>query len=164
MNKSLFQIESDYLELSNQLIEADGELTPELEQALQITQDELESKGISYGYIIRKFETETDIIDAEIKRLQALKKAREKSSERLKERIKSAMELFDIQKIESPLLKLSFRKSESVEVEDINNLPAMYKTIKVTETADKRLIKSALETGKEIEGCRIVINNNLQIK
>ena len=164
MNKSLYQIESQYLDLSNQLIESDGEITPDMEQALQIAQNELESKGISYGYIIRKFETEVDIIDAEIKRLQSLKKAREKSSERLKERIKSAMELFDIQKIETPLLKLSFRKSESVEVDDINSLPALYKAIKVTETADKKLIKQALETGKEIEGCRIIQNNNLQIK
>jgi hypothetical protein len=67
-------------------------------------------------------------------------------------------------KIETPLIKLSFRKSESVEVDDINSLPAMYKTIKLTETPDKKLIKDSLKLGKEIPGCKLVENNNLQIK
>jgi hypothetical protein len=164
MNKSLFQIEQEYQLLTDQLIESEGELTPELEQALDIAQTELQTKGVAYSYIIKKIDAECDIIDAEIKRLQSIKKARENASERLKTRIKQAMELFDMPKIETPLIKLSFRKSESVEVDDINSLPAMYKTIKLTETPDKKLIKDSLKLGKEIPGCRIVENNNLQIK
>ena len=161
---NLYQIEQQYIDLTNQLIECSGELTPELEESLQITQEQLQHKGIAYGYIIKKMETESDIIDAEIKRLQALKKSRENSVEKLKERIKSAMELFDVDKIETPLMKLSFRKSTSVEVEDVNSLPAIYKTIKITESADKKLIKESLELGKEINGAKLVTNNNLQIK
>lgn len=161
---NLFKIEQQYIELADKLIELEGELTPEIEQALNITLAEFETKSIAYGHVIRKLDAECDIIDAEIKRLQSIKKARENASERLKTRIKQAMELFDMPKIETPLIKLSFRKSESVEVDDINSLPSMYKTIKLTETPDKNLIKYSLKVGKEIPGCRIVENNNLQIK
>jgi len=39
-----------------------------------------------------------------------------------------------------------------------------YKTIKVTEQADKVAIKEAINNGADIIGCRIVENKNLQIK
>ena len=54
MNKSLFQIEQEYQLLTDQLIESEGELTPELEQALDIAQTELQTKGVAYSYIIKK--------------------------------------------------------------------------------------------------------------
>jgi len=89
---------------------------------------------------------------------------RQNACERLKSNISHAMQIFEVDKIESPLIKLSFRKSQSVNVADVNSLPSEYKTIKVTESADKMKIKQALLNGEKIEGCEIVNNNNLQIK
>ena len=74
------------------------------------------------------------------------------------------MQIFEVDKIESPLIKLSFRKSQSVNVSDVNSLPNEYKTIKVTEQADKMKIKQALQNGEQIQGCSIITNTNLQIK
>ncbi|MFM7855051.1 MAG: siphovirus Gp157 family protein, partial [Flammeovirgaceae bacterium] len=121
-----------------------------------------ENKSIAYGHVIRRLDAECDIIDSEIKRLQSIKRSRESALERLKMRIKAAMETFGMDKVQTPTLKLSFRKSESVEVEDVNALPSMYKTLKVTESPDKTLIKESLKLGKEIPGARLVTNNNLQ--
>lgn len=109
-------------------------------------------------------DADIDIIDAEIKRLQAAKKQREKATEYLKDRIKHAMDLFSIEEIKTPLVKINFRKSESVEVENVNALPYAYKTVKVVETADKVAIKEAIKNGADIIGCRLVANKNLQIK
>jgi hypothetical protein len=47
---------------------------------------------------------------------------------------------------------------------DVNDLPKQYKTVKVTETADKVAIKKALESGETVYGCRLVENVNLTIK
>ena len=105
-----------------------------------------------------------DIIDNEIKRLQQAKKTREKAIERLKANIEMAMNTFEVDKIETPLIKISFRKSESVEVEDVNNLPNEFKVIKLSETADKLKIKDAIKSGILIEGCSIKTNRNLNIK
>jgi len=164
MEKSIYQIENEYQLLINQIIEAEGEITPQQELNLQIAKEQLQSKGINYAYVIRKLDFESDVIDAEIKRLSQLKKVRQNLAERLKTNITHAMHNFEVDKIESPLIKLSFRKSQAVEVDDVNSLPAEYKTIKVTEQADKMKIKQALQNGERIQGCSIITNTNLQIK
>ena len=161
---NIFNIQTEYQLLVNELIENGGELTPELELALQINKDNFHSKSENYAYITKQFDGEIDMIDNEIKRLQQAKKSREKTIQRLKDTIELAMLTFDIDKIETPLIKISFRKSESVEVADVNDLPNEYKVIKVTETADKFKIKDALKSGVFISGCSIKSNRNLQIK
>lgn len=161
---NIYQIQNEYLILVNQIIENGGEVTPQQELNLQITRDQLQDKGTNYAFVIKKLDAECDIIDAEIKRLTELKKVRQNACERLKANISHAMQIFEVDKIESPLIKLSFRKSQSVNVADVNSLPVEYKTIKVTEQADKVKIKQALLNGEVIEGCEIVNSNNLQIK
>ena len=161
---NIYQIQNEYLLLVNQIIENGGEVTPQQELNLQITREQLQDKGTNYAFVIKKLDAECDIIDAEIKRLSELKKVRQNACERLKSNISHAMQTFEVDKIESPLIKLSFRKSQSVNVADVNSLPSEYKTIKVTEQADKVKIKQALLNGEVIEGCEIVNSQNLQIK
>ena len=161
---NIYKIQHEYQLLVNELIENGGELTPELELALQINKDNFHSKSENFAYVTKQFDAEMDIIDNEIKRLQQAKKSREKTIQRLKDTIELAMLTFDIDKIETPLIKISFRKSESVEVSDVNELPNEFKTIKLTETADKLKIKDALKSGMFISGCSIKSNRNLQIK
>jgi hypothetical protein len=164
MKLSIFNIEQNYNQLAEQLIDNDGELTPELSEQLAITEEQLQNKSVAYSFVIKQMDADVEIIEAEIKRLQNLKKQREKASEYLKERIKHAMDTFQIEEIKTPLVKINFRKSETVEVDDINALPAAYKVVKVTEQADKAAIKAALKDGVEVAGCTIETHRNLQIK
>ena len=161
---NIYNIQSEYQQLVNELIENGGEITPELELALQINKDNFHSKSENYAYITKQFDGEMDIIDNEIKRLQQAKRSREKTIQRLKDTIELAMLTFDVDKIETPLIKISFRKSESVDVENVNELPNEFKVIKLTESADKLKIKDALKSGMFISGCSIKTNRNLQIK
>jgi hypothetical protein len=161
---NIYKIQHEYQQLVNELIENGGEITPEIELALQINKDNFHSKSENYAYITKQFDGEMDIIDNEIKRLQQARKSREKTIQRLKDTIELAMLTFDVNKIETPLIKISFRKSESVEVSDVNDLPNEFKVIKLTETADKLKIKDALKSGVFISGCSIKSNRNLQIR
>ena len=161
---NIYNIQTEYQLLVNELIENGGELTPEIELALQINKDNFHSKSENFAYVTKQFDSEMDIIDNEIKRLQQAKRSREKTIERLKATIEMAMNTFEVDKIETPLIKISFRKSESVEVSDVNDLPNEFKTIKLTETADKLKIKDALKSGMFISGCSIKSNRNLQIR
>ena len=162
MKTTLYEIEQTYINIVEQLM--NDECTPELEESLAIAENDLQTKGIAYANVIKQMDSECDIIDAEIERLTKLKKARVNASERLKERIKNAMILFGKDEIKTPLIKLSFRKSEAVIVHDVNSLPQMFKTIKITEQPDKVKIKETLKQGEDIIGCEIVTNYNLQIK
>jgi len=159
---NLFNIKQEYINLVNTIIDNNGELSPELSQALVINETELKEKAINYGYVIRSFEYENDIIDAEIKRLKALKEQKEKAIQKLKDAVTDAMNLYSIEKVESPALKLSFRKSESVEISE--NLDKRFMIEKVTLQPDKVAIKEAIKKGEQVEGAVLVINQNLQIK
>jgi hypothetical protein len=160
--KSIYQLTTEALEIASLLEE--NELTPEIEQALVINQDELKEKALNYAYVIRTFEDDVTAIENEIKRLRALKEAKTNSIERLRESISTAMNIYGIEKVESPLLKLSFRKSEAVEITNEEVLPMSFKTEKVTYTPNKVKIKEAIKNGETVFGAILQINYNLQIK
>lgn len=157
---NLYQIKNEYLTLASQLEQ--GELTPEIEQQLQINEEQLKEKAINYGYVIRSFEYDNDVIDAEIKRLKQLKEQKENAIDKLKNAVSDAMQLYGIEKIDSPTLKLFFRKSESIEVSD--NIDKKYLIEKTTLQPDKNAIKQAIKQGEQVEGAVLVTNYNIQIK
>ena len=157
---NLYNIKSEYLAIAHELTE--GELTPELEQALIITQENLQEKAINYGYVIKNFESEVDIIEEEIKRLNALKKARINAVDKLKTNISDAMQLFGILEVKAPTFKMNFRKSESVEI--FEGLDQEFITEKVSYQPDKIAIKNAIKEGRQVNGAALVTNLNLQIK
>ena len=161
---NIYNITTEFLQLEAQLIENGGELTPELETALIINKDELQHKSIQYGYVIKSLSDNVDAIDTEIKRLQSIKKVNENAIDRLKDTLTSAMQLFEIPELKTPTLKINFRKSEQVIVHDVNSLPQMFKTIKVTEQPDKVKIKQAIKDGEDVLGCELVTVQNIQIK
>jgi hypothetical protein len=164
MKIALYQIEQEYISLANQIIDNEGELSEELEKALMINQEQLEQKGKGYGYIIKDIEAEIDAIDVEIKRLSAMKKSRTNAVDKLKTTLSDAMQLFQISELKTPTLKINFRKSESVEVEEIGLLDPLYVKVSVTQSADKTAIKEAIKGGAEVVGAVLKTNLNLQIK
>jgi hypothetical protein len=161
--KSLYKINAEYMELFGRIEMAEGVLTPELEEELIIKKSELEVKSIAYVEVIKQRESFNDRIDDEIKRLQAMKKSNDTLVSRLKTNLLQAVSIFG--NYEAGFVKIGTRKSKQVVVDyDVNDLPKQYKTVKVTETADKVAIKKALESGETVYGCRLVENVNLTIK
>ena len=159
---SLFQINSELVDVTNLLIENGGVLTPELETRLQIAENELKSKSVNYYHVIKQIEAETTLIDAEIKRLQDLKKSRINTVEKLENSLLYSMNLHGIEKIDTDTLKISIRRSKSVEVVDIDLLP--FNCLKIEKKAVKSEIKKLIEAGMEVEGAKIVENLNLNYK
>lgn len=67
------------------------------------------------------------------------------------------------EKYKSAKVSVSFRKSESVNIVDMSQIPEQY--LKVAEpTADKTGIKNALKAGEVIAGAELIENQNIQIK
>ena len=161
---NIFQITSEFRDLENALIESGGELTPELESALKLNSEQLQQKGQGYGYLIKGMEYDVDVIDTEIKRLQEMKRVRQNAIERLKTTLKIAMELTGLQEIKTPTLKVSFRKSEAVQVDDVALLDEKFIRVKTLKEADKTAIKEAIKAGESVTGAVLVTNYNLQVK
>ena len=160
---NIYQIEQDYLNICNTIIENGGEVTENDIESLAINKEQLQNKGISYGYVIKSLESDVGAIDEEIKRLNALKSSRNKTVDLLKNTIKDAMQMYGIEEIKTPTLKINFRKSESVEV-DTDIILDMYCNFKTVKTPDKVMIKEVIKSGDAVFGASLNINWNLQIK
>ena len=164
MKVALYQIEQEYLNIVQSIIDAGGEITEEQETALSISKEQLQNKGVCYGFIVKELEGNIDLIDLEIKRLNALKKPLVNSIDRLKNNLSNAMQMFDVTELKTPLLKINFRKSESVEVTDIDLLDADFVKTTITKAADKIAIKEAIKAEIPVRGAVLLTNYNLQIK
>jgi len=158
--KSLYNIQTEYLQIAAQL--ADGELTPELEEALILNETELQNKGINYGFIIKQLDGECNIIDAEIERLENLKQTRKRAVERLKNTLSAAMQLYQITEIKTPLLKINFRSSQRLEI--LGEVPEKFIVTETTTKPNKRAITEAIKAGEVIPGAALVEYKNIQIK
>jgi len=162
MKLSLYQITEEYLQIAEALKE--GEATPELETALALNEHNLQVKSVNYAYLVKDMQAENTAIDNEIERLTKLKAQRDNAITRLEDTVKAAMILYGIEKIESNNIKISFRKSTQVIIDDEESIPAKYKKKKVTLSVDKAGLNNDLNTGKKIKGARLQENKNIQIK
>lgn len=95
--------------------------------------------------------------DAFAEREKQTKAKREKLSEWLTEALNG-------EKMSTNKVAISFRKSESVKITDIDAIPMNYIVEKITESPDKTAIKAALKNGLDVPGCELELKNNIQIK
>ncbi|MDE6780944.1 MAG: siphovirus Gp157 family protein [Ruminococcus sp.] len=83
----------------------------------------------------------------------------EHKSDLLREWLSKAL---DGEKMETPKVRVFWRKSTAVEVDD--RLPKKWCSKKIVYTPDKVAIKTAISNGKKITGAKIVERQNIQIK
>lgn len=158
---TLYQISEDQRALMAMLEETGGELTPELEEALAITEANFVTKAENYGKAILHYKQMVAAAKAETDRIKAIQKTCENAIARMEERLRDAMILFDKPKVEMATLKLSLRKSERVVIDDENNLPA--DCIVVKTEVSKTEVKRHLKAGETI-GAHLEENQSLQIR
>lgn len=145
-----------------------GEVTDEILEDLAIRRDNFTHKAEAYTKFILKLESEADAAAAEIKRIQALKKAKENTVSRLREHLLAALMVFTeedakgIRRFETPLAKLSTRKSQSVEILDEDQIPAEFWVIK--KEVSKSTISQAIKDGATISGAQLKDNVSLSIR
>ena len=161
-NVTLYNIQNEQKAIMAEIEMAEGEITPAILERIQFVEERFEEKATNYGYVIKTYEDNSKILADEIKRLQELKKKEDRKVEVLTQRIKEAMLQFNLEKVETPIMKFSFRKSTAVEILDENAIEARFSTFKTQ--PDKVAIKKALEAGEQIMGAVLVENLNLQIK
>lgn len=164
MNISLYNIQNEYLQIVNTLIENGGEVTPEIENEIQINKEQLQTKGVCYGFIVKQLEANNEMVDSEIERLNKMKKTNSNAINRLKTNLSTAMQVFEVQSLETPLIKINFRNSESVEITNEAQLADKFLVSKTVVTPDKKAIKDAIKSGEFVEGATISYNKNIQIK
>lgn len=121
---NIYNIQQDILSIFNELEENGGDLTPELEERLNIKKEEFKDKIKSYAGVIKMLEHDISDIKEEKTRLNDLQKSKEKSIERLKKVMIYAIGKFgDTTKNGSKFIdygtgKVSIRTTQTVEVNE----------------------------------------------
>ena len=155
---TLYELTGQFLDIYN--MELDEETKLDTLDSID-WQTDYENKVENYVKVIKNTEANIEARKNEIKRLTELNRSDERKKERMKEVLKESVALTGHERVDTPLFKVSFRKSQVVEVEDLL-LPEGYKI--ATYKPDKKRIKEDLKNGLDILGAKLVENQNLIIK
>jgi hypothetical protein len=165
---TIWELTQEELSFIAMMEENGGEVNDEIIEELAIRKENFRYKAEAYAKFILKLESEADAAAAEIKRIQALKKAKENTVARLRESLLAALMVFTeedakgIRRYETPLAKLSTRKSQAVEVLDEQLIPADFWVIK--KEVSKSTISQAIKDGAEVPGAQMKDNISLSIR
>ena len=94
MGQSIFDIERSYLKVFEELEDNGGELTPELEEKLQLNEEEVTRKVKNYVEYINKLKADKAVIKAEKDRLAALDKSKDNTIKSLTNLVCYAIKTF----------------------------------------------------------------------
>lgn len=174
-SKSIFDILDEWKDIREQLEESEGELTPELEEALAINRNDIHDKVESIFYVIDKYKSEEAFIKGQEDRLAAKKKVYVNIQNRLKnlvdiavanygeENIKSKAKGWKSRFIETPTVKataISYpvldQETFSLISDPITQLPSEYVKHKivsseVTVEQKDKLTELARQVGIQIQ-------------
>lgn len=160
---SIYELNKNYMELTAMLEAAE---TPEEVEAIQNTLEMLdlsiEEKIENTAKYMVNVESDIQGLKNEIDRLTKIKKAKENAVERLKNNVEYAMKQKGIEKLEVGTFKAGYRKSEIVEIINLDIIPADFTKVEIK--ADKTAIKKAIKAGEVVEGAEIKVNQNFYIK
>jgi len=160
-----FQAMHDLIENDLEINEETGEITDnslELQQLFNELSLTFEEKLDNTQRYILTLDGEADILDKEIKRLQAKKKAIENKKEKLKNIVMYSLDAAKQSKYKTSLYSFNIRESESTKINDFDLIPRQFLRIKTE--ADKKAIKESIKEGYEIPGAEIVKNKSITIK
>ena len=159
LKMNLYEIEQEILNVFD--VETGEILDEEKLASLQMAQ---EKKIENIALFIKNLESDAEQIKIEKNALAEREKKAKNKAESLRRYLGNFLAG---QKFESPRVAISFRTSTSVEadVEALMKVENGNEYLKYSlPTADKVAIKKALQEGIELDGCRLVTNQNMQIK
>lgn len=166
MNLALYQIADQYLADIDKLqnMELDEQTVADTLEGLS---GDFELKATNVSMFIRNLEASAEAIKDAERKMAERRKALESRAEKIKEYLKINMQKTGITKIECPHFQISLRNNpESVDVLNPDLIPIEYFTIPEPPPPilDKVALKKAIQSGKEVEGARLIRNQSIQIK
>jgi hypothetical protein len=153
---SLYEINQELLSCID--LETGEIIDTEKFDQLQIDRNEkLEQVALWYKNLL----SEAKAYKAEKEVFAEKQKRAESKAESLKKYLDSTLHG---NKFDSVKVNITYRKSTSVEILDIDKLPEEYKKTITEVQADKAEIAKALKVGEAVTGASLKLSNNIQIK
>jgi molybdopterin biosynthesis enzyme len=162
--KSLYEIDNELRTMMDnaekEAAENEGEISFSLAAQLDTLQQE---KEVKVGNICRYYKSllaESEMVKAEADALADRAATTKEKAEALKKYLAKFM--LEGEVFADATSKVSWRKSESVEIELLTPIPEKYQRVKIE--PDKTALKEALKKGETFIGIKLVEKKNIQIK
>ena len=141
-----------------------GEISEEGLAELEALEMDFSEKLVNTALYLRGVEAERDAVAKAAKELADRAKIHARQADRLREYLRSNMERAGHEGLSDPRVKLGWRASTAVELDEdaVDRLPFEY--LRVKRSADLKAIREALESEQEVKGARLVHRRNLQVK
>jgi hypothetical protein len=151
--KNLAEIANEARELERLVMDAGGEITPELESRLNFNLQQLQQKVDSYVHVEEHFDAMEAIWKRKADACAAIAKRFARTRDQLRDRVKFVMGEMQTNEIRGKLYRYKLSSSPGRLVIDSEAaLPDSFKMIVTTTVPDKERIKEALKAGFEIPG------------
>jgi hypothetical protein len=162
----LFEISGAIVAIEDRIIEAGGEITPEIEAELNAMEGSFEEKAVAVAAVVQNLSGLADAARGEEKRIAALRKARENGADRLKRYLRDCMVVTGTKKIESGAFNIGLQASPpSVTcMLDASELPERFvRVIPETREVDKKALIDAYKAGEEIP-TGVIVENAMHVR
>lgn len=154
--KSLGDLVAQSQFIERLVIEAGGELTPELESALAEFERDITDKASSIQFVRERIESEAEFWKKKADKYQAIAKSLSNASKRLSERLKFAMSSAGLTELKDADNRFKLiDMPPKLTILDQSFLPSEYMTETIVREPDKLKIKTELQAGKKIPGCAL---------
>jgi DNA polymerase III delta prime subunit len=150
----LFEISEQLERIIFDSTDENGEISDEGLEAITEIEGELKQKATNVALYVLGEIAEAKAVDEHVKRLQERVRSHKKRAEKLKKYLEHTL-LHDLgqEVIDDPRVKIAWRKSQAVVVDEDAALPPELTRVKVE--PDKVAIKERLKSGLEIDGCEL---------
>lgn len=157
----LYEIQ-EQIEFLLNLIDEDGAIKESSFAQLEELAIAEETKLENIGLLLKNWAAEAKAIREEEKNLATRRRAIENQTERLKEYAGNYLLKSNRSEFKTPKVRLSFRKSTAVQVDNDELIPDEFWQVK--KEISRSLISKALKDGQVVAGCMLVERQNLQVR
>jgi hypothetical protein len=153
---TLYSLVSQTQAIEKMLIEAGGELTPELEAMLDNVDVSMAQKIDGYAFVMEDCESRAAFWKAKADTYSKLAKSHAAIQERIKERLKAALIQLGKDEVQGNEIRFKLSKlNPKIVIWNEAELPDDFKIIVQTKAPDKERIQESLKEGFEVPGVRV---------
>jgi len=162
---TLRELTAEFGFFQQELIDAGGEISPEIETRLAHFEASLTTKADSIAYVLDHLDAEAIYWKAKASDMQKLARSFSNAHERLKDRVKFAMRKMGATEIKGDEQTFSLSDSrKKLVIFDQEKVPDSFLKETIVTEPDKYAIESSLKAGIEVPGCMLEPVYMLRVK
>ena len=163
---TLYDLPDAIREIEDEIIEAEGELTPEIEARLDALGEEFERKAEYIALLSREAKAEAKAVKQEEDRLKARRTAAENRERRLKDYLHACMTRMGIPKIDGDRAKVAIQKNGRPSITWMGEEDAIPDAFRrVTVSVDGTAVYNEWRAGSELpEGFEVEVGTHVRVR